>query len=294
MTIRCFRRAYAAEIAEAGFDEAVTPFISAMPGVDPLKDRELKGEEPEQSCCGKNIRLVPQFIGKDPAVLAQCLAAVRGAGWGFADLNCGCPFPMVRNKGRGSGLLKNPKTLEAMLKAGCETMGEGRFSVKTRLGVDSPGELHALMDIFNAFPLRYLAVHARTARQMYGGECDLDAFRRVLEAAKMPVIYNGDAQLFNLSAGEAQPFNFSTFQPFNLHGTMYGRSFIRFLGAKKDSAGSLKRYIDMSLEELGHPSHVVGRIKELVAYWRELPVWRNRWPAVKISRSLDELRCAVG
>ena len=41
VTIRCFRETFAAEIAEAGFTEAVTPFITANAGVDPLKDREL-------------------------------------------------------------------------------------------------------------------------------------------------------------------------------------------------------------------------------------------------------------
>ena len=41
VTIRCFRETFAKEIAEAGFTEAVTPFVTANAGVDPLKDREL-------------------------------------------------------------------------------------------------------------------------------------------------------------------------------------------------------------------------------------------------------------
>ena len=282
VTIRCFRETYAAEIAAAGFDEAVTPFISAMPGVDPLKDRELRLDRSGKPCRDAGIRLVPQFIGKDPAALSHCLAVVRDAGWRFADLNCGCPFPMVRNKGRGSGLMKNPETLEKMLKAGCETMGEGRFSVKTRLGVDSPGELLALMDMFNSYPLRYIAVHARTARQMYGGECDLDAFRRVLDKAEIPVVYNGEAPI--PSAVEGNPGFDSPF----FAGVMCGRAFIRSLGLKNGSAAKLEKYAEASLDELRHPVYVLGRLKELVAYWKELPRWRTLWPAMKISRTLDE------
>lgn len=41
VTIRCFRETFADEIRVAGFTEAVTPFISAIPGFDPLQDREI-------------------------------------------------------------------------------------------------------------------------------------------------------------------------------------------------------------------------------------------------------------
>ena len=41
VTIRCFRETFADEIRAAGFTEAVTPFIAAISGYDPLKDREL-------------------------------------------------------------------------------------------------------------------------------------------------------------------------------------------------------------------------------------------------------------
>ena len=74
----------------------------------------------------------------------------------------------LRNKGRGSGLLRTPAILEKMIAVGCETMGEGKFSVKARLGFDGNDELLALMPMLNYFPLRFLTVHARNARQMYG------------------------------------------------------------------------------------------------------------------------------
>ena len=162
VTIRCFRETFAPELASAGFVEAVTPFIAAMPGVDPLKDRELAGCDAAHS----PLKVTPQFIGKDPAALRDCLVRVKAAGYDTADLNCGCPFPMVRNKGRGSGLLRTPDALRLMLEVGCEVMVPGKFSVKARLGVDRPDELLALMPLVNLFPLRFLTVHARTARQM--------------------------------------------------------------------------------------------------------------------------------
>ena len=268
VTIRCFRRTFAAEIKEAGFDEAITPFITATGEYDPMSDRELRG--------GESIRITPQFIGKDPAALMRCLKRIKGAGYATADLNAGCPFPMVRRKGRGSGLLRSPDVLARMLETGCEAMGEGAFSLKTRLGVERPDELLSLMPLINRFPLRFIAVHARTALQMYAGDCDRAAFEEVAAAAKVPVVYNGDV----VPPAEGL--------------VMVGRGFVRALGEREDSQSLLARYIDASLQELCGERSVLGRIKELVAYWKDGPRWRRRWQAVKIARTLDELRMAAG
>lgn len=272
VTIRCFRSVFGPLIREAGFTEAITPFITANAGVDPLRDRELKGGAE----CG--FRVTPQFIGKDPSALRMCLERVKAAGFATADLNCGCPFPMVRNKGRGSGLLRTPDVLRRMLETGCEVMGPGAFSAKTRLGVERPDELLGLMPVFNEFPLRFLAVHARTARQMYEGSCDMAAFCEVASAAKVPVVYNGDAGLGGIDGFEV----------------MVGRGFLRAIGERDDAEAWLARYVDASLDELKSPHPVLGRMKELVAYWRDLPRWARRWNVVKLARNLDELRSGLG
>ena len=269
VTLRCFREVFTDAIREAGFTEAVTPFVSAMPGVDPLAGRELAGGAAEGA-----IVVTPQFIGKDPESLRRCLRRVRAAGFATADLNCGCPFPMVRRKGRGSGILRTPDVLRRMLEVGCEEMGEGRFSVKARLGVDAPDELERLMPILNEFPLRRLAVHARTARQMYAGECDWRAFERVASAAKMPIVANGDLPVAPVDGAG--------------HEAMVGRAFIRSLGEREDAGELLARYAEASRRELSGDRAVLGRLKELVAYWRPLPAWSRRWNAIKICRTLDE------
>jgi len=268
VTIRCFRETFAPEIAAAGFTEAVTPFISAIAGVDPLADRELRGGP-----SGEALKVTPQFIGKDPEVLRRCLLRIKAAGFDTADLNCGCPFPMVRNKGRGSGLLRHPDTLRRMLEAGCETMGPGKFSVKARLGVERNDELLSLMPIINSFPIRFLTVHGRVARQMYDGECDSEAVRLVVAESKVPVVLNGDIP----------------FPPPKADNLMIGRGFLRYLGARDDSAELLRRYIAASQAELHGDRPLLGRMKELVAYWKDLPRWRRKWDIVKLCRSTAEL-----
>ena len=329
VTIRCFREVFAEQIREAGFTEAITPFLSANPGFDPLKDRELtRFHSPTQtsnSPCGSptlrdQIKVTPQFIGKDPGSLQACLLRIKEAGYDTADLNCGCPYPMVRNKGRGSGLLRTPAVLEKMIAVGCETMGEGKFSVKTRLGFDKNDELLALMPMLNSFPLRFLTVHARNARQMYGGECDWESFEKVAAVAKMPIVPNGDLPLQPYMALCAQNCESETSHrgtetqsiisvpsvalcaqncgsESSHRGTktqrvMIGRAFIRQLGMRDDIDELLSRYIDASSAELCGPSPVLGRMKELIAYWKDLPRWKRLWPVIKIARTLDELRLA--
>ena len=281
VTIRCFRETFAEEIRAAGFTEAVTPFIAAMKGYDPLKDRELVGAAAEDR--GSTVKVTPQFIGKDPLALRDCLEKVKAAGYDTADLNCGCPFPMVRNKGRGSGILRTPDVLRAMLEVGCETMGPGKFSMKTRLGVDRTDELLKLMPMINEFPLRFLTVHARTARQMYAGVVDAEGLKKVEEVSKVPVVQNGDVE-FPVSL-KRKGFRFST--------VMIGRSFIRWLGTREDSGELVERYIAASQAELCGDRPVLGRMKELLSYWKELPRWTRRWNVIKLCRSVDELRSVI-
>jgi hypothetical protein len=75
---------------------------------------------------------------------------------------------------------------------------------------------------------------------------------------------------------------------------MVGRSFIRHLGTRDDAGELLAAYIEASRRELHGERPVLGRMKELIAYWKDLPQWRRRWQIVKISRNLSELRQAAG
>ena len=276
VTIRCFREVFADVIRDAGFTEAITPFVPANRGYDPLGDRELRDRG--SGIRDQDLRVTPQFIGKDPEALRECLLKVKAAGYDTADLNAGCPYPMVRRKGRGSGLLRTPDVLRRMLEVGCETMGPGKFSLKTRLGFDRNDELLALMPLINEFPLRFLTVHARTARQMYDGVCDAGAFERVFRVAKVPVVFNGDLAF----PDPRSPISDSP-------SLMIGRSFVRWLGSRGDSRELLRRYVAASQAELSGDVPVLGRMKELLSYWRDLPGWTRRWGVVKMCRSVDEL-----
>lgn len=271
VTIRLFRVVFSRQIIASGFTEAITPFITANSGFNPLKDRELKGESIENG-----IKLTPQFIGKDPAALEECLKKIKDAGYEYADLNCGCPYPMVRNKGRGSGLIANPLLLEKMIDTGCSILGENRFSIKTRLGIRRANELVRLIPMINRYPLRFVTVHARTAVQMYDGQCNQEALDEIAAKSINPIIPNGDIPIDT-----------------HLNRAMIGRAFIRSLANCPDIRQLLAEYMERTRLEVCGDSHVLGRMKELLAYWKDEGCWRERWKLIKIARSIDELKMSL-
>ena len=281
VTIRAFRETFAEAIRECGFAGAYAPFIPANPGFR-VGDRLLDDLRPFPCEAPPTLPLVPQVITKHPDAMRELLRAFRARGFDRADLNAGCPFPMIVRRGRGSGLLRTPDVLEALLAAGCEEMGPGKFSLKVRLGVESPDDLRALLPRINRYPLAALTVHARTARQMYEGEVDRARFAEILAESANPVIYNGDAEVDRL--GDL---------PDGVAGVMVGRAFVRALGARVDADALLRAYVARSREELCGDVPVLGRMKELVSYWCAVPRWRRLWSVVKLCRTVDELLSLV-
>ena len=281
VTTRTFRATFSRPIREAGFSCAFAPFVPANPGLR-ISGR-LFAELPSPS--PNSLPLVPQVITRHPDAMRDFLSACRDRGFDRVDLNAGCPFPMIRRRGRGAALLANPALLEKLLETGCEVLGPGRFSVKTRLGVERPDELLKLMPVFNRYPLAVLTIHARTAKQMYDGSCDLPRFHEAAAASSNPIAYNGDVG--------TDPSNMGTDPKINcdICALMIGRAFIRNIGKRADAPELLSSYIDACQAELHGDRPVLGRIKELLAYWTEGDGrWRRVWPLAKICRSVAELK----
>lgn len=140
-----------------------------------------------------NHRLIPQIIFRDPDEFTTLVRAVIAAGHSHIDLNLGCPFPPQVHRGRGSGLLARPDILSELIGPMSEYASAGiKFSVKMRLGIDSPDEWRLILPTLNAMPLTHVTVHPRTASQQYSGPLSLDRFAALAEALTHPVIFNGD------------------------------------------------------------------------------------------------------
>lgn len=284
VTIRAFREAFAVPLREAGFTGAFAPFIPANPGLR-VNARMLSDLADGRD---ETFPVVPQVITKHPDAMRTLLTAFREAGFARADLNAGCPFPMIVRRGRGSGLLAAPETLVRLLDVGCEVMGPGRFSLKVRLGRTAPDELLALMPRINQYPLACVTIHARTARQMYAGTPDLDAFAAAAAASVHPVLYNGDIGLADFAACPREEE--AVLRRPRVTGVMIGRGFVRMLGARPDAAACLTDYLERSCAELSGDRPVLGRLKELLDYWRVHAHWARLWPVAKLCRTVDEFR----
>ena len=168
----------------AGFDLAVAPFVTTMQG---KRQKQLADLAPEKN---KNLAIIPQILSKDPVRFRELSKILATMGYREVNWNLGCPYPMVANKGRGSGMLPFPERIKEFLE---EVRGiELKLSIKTRLGYFQADEIMKLIDIFNDYPLTELIIHPRTGKQMYRGEVDLQMFGRCLEMSRHPVIYNGD------------------------------------------------------------------------------------------------------
>jgi tRNA-dihydrouridine synthase len=112
-------------------------------------------------------------------------------GYKEANINMGCPFPMITGKRLGAGLLAYPDEVNDLLE-GIFTTTSLKISVKCRLGQESADEFQPLIPIFNAFPLEEIIVHPRIGKQQYKGEVNQEAFAHYAKQLQHSVCYNGD------------------------------------------------------------------------------------------------------
>ena len=113
------------------------------------------------------------------------------------DLNFGCPVPKVTRKGGGSALPWKRDLFRSIVHEAIRA-ADGRVpvSVKMRKGIDDDHLTY--LDAGRAAAeegVAWVALHGRTAAQMYAGTADWDAIARLKEALApigTPVLGNGD------------------------------------------------------------------------------------------------------
>ncbi len=162
--------------------------------------------------------VVAQMIGNDVDSLVRTARELQKYPLAAVDLNLGCPAPVVYRKCAGGGLLRDPQQVDRILGALREAI-TGKFTVKTRLGFDSPEVFAALLPIFAKHSLDLLTVHARTVKEMYRSEVHYEYIQRAVAAVPCPVVANGNVY----SAAKAE----QVLQDTGARGLMIGRGVIR-------------------------------------------------------------------
>ena len=161
---------------------------------------------------------VAQMIGNDITSLVRTARELQQYPVAAIDLNLGCPAPVVYRKCAGGGLLREPHRVDAILGALREALTIP-FTVKTRLGFDTPDRFDELLSIFARHSIDLLTVHGRTVFEMYHAEVHYDFIARAVAAMPCPVLANGNIS----SASSAAAVLAQT----GARGLMVGRGAIR-------------------------------------------------------------------
>jgi len=136
-----------------------------------------------------------QLSGVDPAVVGAAVRiAVEEYGADHVDLNMGCPVPKVTRLGAGAALPVHRALFRNIIRAAVQAAGVVPVTVKMRKGVDDQNLTYLEAGATAADEgVAAVALHARTAEQLYSGSADWSAIARLKEAiTDIPVLGNGD------------------------------------------------------------------------------------------------------
>ncbi|MBU0468196.1 MAG: tRNA-dihydrouridine synthase family protein [Candidatus Omnitrophica bacterium] len=256
-----------------GYDRAIAPFIASC-DTKKVNQKLFRDILPDRN--NFKYLLIPQILSKNANDFIVMVKAMHDLGYGYINWNLGCPFPMVRKKIRGSGLLAHPDLIRSFLDKVMPNI-PSKLSVKVRLGCDDNAELLALMPIFDAYPLEEIIIHPRTGSQMYAGNVDLAVFKNCLDITKHKVVYNGDINSLETFKSLKKKFN-------TVSGWMIGRGGIvdPFLPEKikgkelKSNEKKVKHiyafhnemFSEYSKELIGL-GHILDKMKEIWSYWHK-------------------------
>jgi nifR3 family TIM-barrel protein len=133
-----------------------------------------------------------QIYGRDPAHMAEAARVVEMIGADVCDINMGCPANKILKGCSGCALMGDLPLAEAIIHAVRRAVTIP-LSVKFRLGLDDARRnFLELGRICQGEGVDVVAMHARTAKQMFGGDADWGEIARLKEALAIPVVGNGD------------------------------------------------------------------------------------------------------
>ena len=169
-------------------------YVSEMVSARALVEGNDKTRRMLEFGADEDVRSI-QLYGVDPTTIDLAVRTlVDEVGVDHIDLNMGCPMPKVTRLGGGAALPLHRVLFARIVGAAVTAAGDVPVTVKMRMGID-PATLTYLQAgrIAAGEGAAAVALHARTAEQLYSGSAHWYAIARLKhEVTSVPVLGNGD------------------------------------------------------------------------------------------------------
>ena len=173
-------------------------FVSEMVTARALIERREETFRLIKPGVGESPRSV-QLYAVDPVVLGKAVDLLGSEDLAdHIDLNFGCPVPKVTRRGGGAALPFKRRLFSAIVESAVKTASKYGIpiTVKMRVGIDS--DHHTFLESAKSaadLGVTWVALHARTAAQLYEGRSDWNKITELVEHLSntdVPVLGNGD------------------------------------------------------------------------------------------------------
>lgn len=207
-----------------------------------------------------------QLMGNHLAHLAQTARNAAELGVPLIDLNFGCPVKRAIAGCAGSALLREPATIERIVRSVADAV-QVPVTAKIRAGYADASQVEDLARAAEQGGAALLTVHCRTRAEGYCEEVDWTRIERAARAVSIPVCGNGGIQT-HADLARMRGETGSTF-------AMVGRGALAdpwiFSGrrvSRGEAARFLMEYADTMQARLDlRPRGIVARVKQLLRYW---------------------------
>lgn len=243
-----------------GVDRYYMPFFS------PTIHRTLTSKETRELPRADSVpfTVVPQVMTKCAEDFLWAAEVVRDLGYNEINLNIGCPSGTVVAKGKGSGMLRDLEELTKFFDS-IFAVSSLPVTVKTRIGLESPEEFPAVLELYNRYPIKELTIHPRVRKQFYEGQVHREWFTYAVQHSAIPLCFNGDIRtLYDVSVlQEEYP---------GLNAVMIGRGLIADPGMLVGGTdiGTLESFLNALMDdyavEFASCRNALFRMKENWAY----------------------------
>lgn len=169
-------------------------YVSEMITARPLVEGHAKTDKLAEFTPDESVRSL-QLYGVDPYYVGEAVKRlVAEARVDHIDLNFGCPVRKVTRRGGGAAIPLKPRLLANIVRAAVTNAGAIPVTIKFRMGIDDDHfTFRHSGHIGQEEGCAWVALHARTAAQLYDGEARWAAIGELkAHVTRIPVLGNGD------------------------------------------------------------------------------------------------------